>query len=189
MDSTERLPGQPNESAGSRITDPYAVVAESAPAGGESSNLATAPMVRPPADASPSTIADRIMQATEGGNKRPSLASPTDSNAAASSILKRRRVNSNDDARAVSQNDFGSPVDTDARAGSQLTTDDAPARQLARSGTPSIPPIEGIRGQEEVEREGPCHMGLERHEGRHFIIDLLFRERREHNAPILQYFP
>ena len=121
MDSTERLPGQPNESAGSRITDPYAVVAESAPAGGESSNLATAPMVRPPADASPSTIADRIMQATEGGNKRPSLASPTDSNAAASSILKRRRVNSNDDARAVSQNDFGSPVDTDARAGSQLT--------------------------------------------------------------------
>jgi hypothetical protein len=121
MDSTNRLPGQPNETAGSRITDPYAVVAESAPAGGESSNLTTAPTVRPPADASPSSIVHRVMQATEGGNKRTSLALPSDSNAAASSIHKQRRVILNDDARAVSRNDFGSPVDTDAHARSQLT--------------------------------------------------------------------
>jgi hypothetical protein len=48
MDINERLPGQPNETAGSHITDPYAVVAESAPAGGESSNLTTASTVPPP---------------------------------------------------------------------------------------------------------------------------------------------
>jgi hypothetical protein len=32
-------------------------------------------------------------------------------------------------------------------------------------------------------------MGLECHEGRHIIIDLLFFERHECNASILQYFP
>ncbi len=121
MDSTKRLPGQPNETAGSRITDLYAVVAESSPAGGESSNLTTAPTVCPPANASPSTIVNRVMQATEGGNKRTSLLSPTDSSAAASSILKQRRVILNDDARVASRNVFGTPVDTDAHARSQLT--------------------------------------------------------------------
>jgi len=32
-------------------------------------------------------------------------------------------------------------------------------------------------------------MGIEHYEGRYIIIDLLFRERRKHSAPILQYFP
>ena len=121
MDITERLPGQSNDTAGSRITDPYAVMSDLAPAGGEPSNLTTAPTVSPSVPPSPSTIVNRVMQDTEGGNKRASLAPPSDSNAAASSILKRRRVTSNDNARAVSQNDFSSPADTDAHARTQLT--------------------------------------------------------------------
>ena len=121
MDITERLPGQSNDTAGSRITDPYAVVSDFAPAGGETSKLTTASPVSPSVSASPSTIVNRVMQVTKGGNKCTSLALPPDMNAAASSILKQRRVTSNDDARAVSNNDFGLPADTDAHARAQLT--------------------------------------------------------------------
>ncbi len=121
MDSTKRMPGQLNDTAGSRITDPFAVVTDFSPASTSTLNASTASTGRPSNAPSPSTIFNRVMRATEGGNKRTLAMLPSNSSAAASSILKQRRFMPTDDARANQRNDAGSPADTDAHARVQLT--------------------------------------------------------------------
>jgi hypothetical protein len=110
MDSTERMPGQVNDMAGSRITDPFAVVTDLPPASASTLNASTASTGCPSNAPSPSTIINRVMRATEGGNKCTLATSSSNLSAAASLIMKRRMFTPTDDVRAHQWNDFGSPA-------------------------------------------------------------------------------
>jgi hypothetical protein len=116
MDLIEKMPGdQSNVMAGSRITDPFAVVTKD-------SNISPTNAARAAHASQDQPPKARGMQASEGGDKRtlPSLGSL--SNAAESSASKQRRLPPTDDAAAQTGSEFGSPADTDALARNQLTT-------------------------------------------------------------------
>jgi hypothetical protein len=115
------MPGQLNDTAGSRITDPFAVVTDLPSVSPSTSNNSTASNGCPSDAPSPSMIINRVMQATKGGNKRTLATLSSNLSAAASSILKQQRFIPTDDARANQRNDFGLPADTDAHARAQLT--------------------------------------------------------------------
>jgi hypothetical protein len=115
------MPGQLNDTAGSCITDPFAVVTDLHPKSASFSNASTASIGSPSNAPSPSTIIDRVMWASKEGNKCTLATSCLDSSAATSLILKQQRFTPSDDARANQRNDFGSPADTDAHARAQLT--------------------------------------------------------------------
>jgi hypothetical protein len=88
MDSTERMPGQLNDMAGSHITDPFAVVMDLPPASASTLNASTESTCCPSDALSLSMIINRVMWATKGGNKC-TLATPSSNlSAAASLILK-----------------------------------------------------------------------------------------------------
>ncbi len=86
MDSTKRMPGQLNDMAGSRITDTFAVVTDLPPASASTSNASTASTGCPSNTPSLSTIINRVMRATEGGNKH-TLAMPSSNSSAATSLI------------------------------------------------------------------------------------------------------
>ena len=114
MESIERVPGDhPNVPAGSRITDPFAVITEEL-------NTSTANAARAAHAQHDQPPEANAFHASEGGNKRtsPSLLSLSD--AAANSTTKQRRSSPIDDAARIGF-EFGSPADTDAHAWNQLT--------------------------------------------------------------------
>jgi hypothetical protein len=115
MDSIEKVPGdQPNVPAGSRITDPFAVVTKD-------SNISlanAASAARALQDLPPEALR---MRASEGGDKRTPPSSILSLDAAASLASKRRRLPPTDDAAAQTGLEFGSPEDTDAQAGNRFT--------------------------------------------------------------------
>ncbi len=115
MDLIKKMPGdQSNVTAGSRITDPFAVVTKD-------SNISPANAAQAAHASQDQPPKARGMQASKGGDKRTLLSLGLLSNAAASLALKRRRLPPTDDAAAQTGSEFGSPVDTDALARNQLT--------------------------------------------------------------------
>jgi len=115
MESIQKVPGDhSNVPAGSRITDPFAVITEklnTPPA--KAARAAHVPQDQPPK-------ANGI-NASKGGSKRISPSSPSSPDAAANLATKRRGLPPTDDAAARIGLEFGSPVDTDAHARNQLT--------------------------------------------------------------------
>ena len=115
MDLIEKVPGDhSNVMAGSCITDPFAVITEES----NTSTVNAAQVVHTPQDQPPEAHGT---MASEGGNKRTSPSLPSLSDAAANSATKRRRLPPTDDTAAQIGLEFGSPVDTDAHAGTHLT--------------------------------------------------------------------
>ena len=130
MDLIKKMPGyHPNVPVGSRIADPFAVITE------ESNTLpvnaaraAHAPQDQPPKAHETTT--------SEGGSKRTSSSLPSLSDAAANLATKRRWLPPTDDTAARIGLEFGSPVDTDAHAGTHLTM---PQRvNLHEAGLPDV---------------------------------------------------
>jgi hypothetical protein len=115
MDLIKKMPGgQSNVAAGSRITDPFAVVTKD-------SNISPANAARAahaPQDQPPEACG---MQASKGGDMRTLLSLGSLSNAAASLASKQRRLPPTDDATAQTGLEFGSPADMEALARNQLT--------------------------------------------------------------------
>ena len=116
MDSIGKVPGDhPNVPAGSRISDPFAVITEE-------SNTLPANFVR--AAHAPQ---DQPLKAHEtnafkgGGDKRISPSSPSLSDAAANLATKRKWLPPTDEAAAQIGLEFRSAVDTNAHAGNHLT--------------------------------------------------------------------
>jgi hypothetical protein len=115
MESIKRVPGDhTNVPAGSRITDPFAVITEEL-------NTSTVNAARAAHAQHDQPTEANVLQASKGGNKRPSPSSLSLSDAAANSTTKRRRSSPTDDAAAQIGFEFGSPADTDAHAWNQLT--------------------------------------------------------------------
>jgi hypothetical protein len=115
MDLIKKMPGNLlNEMAGSRITDPFAVVTEN-------SNISPANAARAaPASHNQALKANR-MQASKGGDKRTLPSSHFGPDAAATLAQKQRRLPPTDEAVARIRNEFSSMEDTDAHARNQLT--------------------------------------------------------------------
>jgi hypothetical protein len=115
MDAIETVPDQSNVTAGSHITDPFAVVTEgNNPA--KDTLVATASQDQPPnAPVTPG------LQASEGGNVHTSASSLSALDAAASPAQQGRRILPHNDTAVNKRNEFDSLVDTDAHAGNQLT--------------------------------------------------------------------
>jgi hypothetical protein len=115
MDLIKEMPGNlSNEMAGSRITDPFAVVTENpntSPA--NAAWAATASQDQPPKA--------NGMLASKGGDKCTLPSSSFASDAAATLTQKQRRLLPTDDTAAGISNEFGSTVDTDAQASNHLT--------------------------------------------------------------------
>ena len=115
MDSIEKVPGDhPNVPAGSRITDPFAVITEELnilPA--NAAWAAHAPQDQP--------LKGHGTNASKGGDKYTSPSLPSLSDAAANLATKRRWLPPTDDVAARIGLEFGSPVNTDAHAGNHLT--------------------------------------------------------------------
>jgi hypothetical protein len=115
MESIEKMPGDhSNVPAGSRITDPFAVITEES----NTSTANTARAAQASQDQPPEANASR---ASEGGNKHTSPSSLSLSDAAANLATKQRWSTLTDDAAARIGSEFGSPVDTDSHARNQLT--------------------------------------------------------------------
>jgi hypothetical protein len=115
MDLIETMPGDLlNETAGSRITDPFAVVTEN-------SNISPANATRASTASQDQPLEANAKQAPNGGNKCTLPSSHPASGAAATLTQKRRWLTPTDDAAAQIGNEFGSAMDTDARARNQLT--------------------------------------------------------------------
>ncbi len=115
MDSIEKMPGNLlNETAGSRITDPYAVVTENL-------NILPANAARAAPASHDQPLEANGMQASKGGDKRTLPSSHFGPDAAATLAQKRRRLSPTDDAAARIRNEFGSTGDMDAHARNQLT--------------------------------------------------------------------
>ncbi len=115
MDAIKTMPDQSNITAGSRITDPFAVVTE----GNNPANVtwaATASQDQPPDAQVP-----HQPQASEGGNVCTSASSLSALDTAASPAQKRQWLLPHNDAAVNNRIELDSPVDTDARAGNQLT--------------------------------------------------------------------
>jgi hypothetical protein len=70
MDNTEWMPVQLNDTSGSRITNPFAVVTDLPSASTSTSNKSTASNGCPSDAPSPLTIINGVMRATKGGNIR-----------------------------------------------------------------------------------------------------------------------
>jgi hypothetical protein len=102
-----------NETAGSHITDPFAVVMEN-------SNISPANAARAATASQDQPLEANTKQASEGGNKRTSPSSRPALGAAATSTQKRRQLAPTDDAAAQIGNEFDSTVDMDAHARNQL---------------------------------------------------------------------
>ncbi len=100
MESIKKMTGDLlNETAGSRITDSFAVVTE---------NLNTSPVnaARAATASQDQPLEANDMQASKGGNKRTLLSSRPGSGAAATLTQKRRRLTPTDDAAAQIGNEF-----------------------------------------------------------------------------------
>jgi hypothetical protein len=115
MDLIEKMPGNLlNETAGSSITDPFAVVTEN-------SNISPANAARAAPAPHDQPLKANGMQASKGGDKHTLPSSHFGLDAAATLAQKRRRLPPTDDMAARIRNEFGSTEDTDARARIQLT--------------------------------------------------------------------
>ena len=115
MELIEKVPGDHSSvTAGSRITDPFAVITEEL----TTSTVSAARAAHAQQDQPPEANA---LHSSEGGNKHTPPSSLSSSDAAANLAMKRRRSTPTDNAAAQIGSEFGSPVDTDAHARNQLT--------------------------------------------------------------------
>jgi hypothetical protein len=130
MDAIKKMPDQLNDTAGSRFTDPFAVVMESSPA--NATREATASQVQPTKAPALSALSSDGMRTSKGENKRTFATTLPVSKAAASLAQKQPRFTQTDDAAANSRNPtddtaansrraFGSTEDMDAHSRNQLT--------------------------------------------------------------------
>ncbi len=115
IDTIKTMPDQSSVTAGSRSTDPFAVVTEgNNPA--NATRAATASQDQPPDAQFP-----HQPQASEGENVCTLASSLSALGTAASLAQKRQQLLSHDDAAVNNRNEFDSPVDRDTRAENQLT--------------------------------------------------------------------
>ncbi len=115
MDLIEKMPGDLlNETAGSRITDPFAVVTENL-------NILPANAAQAAPASHDQPLEANGMQASKGGDKPTSPSSHFGPDTAATLAQKQRGLSPTDDAAARIRNEFGSMGDMDAHARNQLT--------------------------------------------------------------------
>jgi hypothetical protein len=115
MDLIEMMSGDLlNETAGSRITDPFAVVTEN-------SNISPANATRASTASQDQPLEANAKQAPNRGNKCTLPSSHPALGAAATLTQKQRWLTPTDDVAAQIGNEFGSAMDTDAHTRNQLT--------------------------------------------------------------------